>query len=237
MSEPAKRVRPLVARAKPIIAIDGPVGAGKSTVALGLARALGFAYVNTGAMYRAVALAARDAGLKPDDPGLPDKLAPLLESVSIAFAGPQLILNGRDVTAALTEPAIGDLASRFSALPMVRARMRELQRAAGAQGGVVMEGRDIGTAVFPDAEFKFYLDADVKIRAERRFEELRAAGASINRARVMEQLVERDRRDRSREHAPLRCAPDAIVIDSTSLDAARVIEQIKKSIEASAKSS
>ena len=224
-------------RARPLVAIDGPVGAGKSTVALGLARALGFGYVNSGAMYRAVALAAREAGIKPDDSGLSTRLAPLLESISIAFEGTQLILNGRDVTAALTESEIGDLASRFSALPVVRARMRELQRAAGAQGGVVMEGRDIGTAVFPDAEFKFFLDADVKIRAERRFEELRAMGATISRAEVMGQLMERDRRDRSREHAPLRCAPDAIVIDSTSLDATRVIEQIKKRIEASAKSS
>jgi len=223
-------------RARPIIAIDGPVGAGKSTVALGLARALKFAYVNTGAMYRAVALAAREAGISPDDPGLSGRLAPLLESIRIAFAGERLILDGRDVTAALAEPAVGDLASRFSTLPIVRTRMRELQRAAGAAGGVVMEGRDIGTAVFPDAEFKFFLDADVKVRAGRRFAELTARGVKITLAEVLEQLTERDRRDRSREIAPLKCAADAIVIDSTALEARRVIEEIKKRIEAAPKS-
>ena len=224
-------------RARPIVAIDGPVGAGKSTVAMGLARALGFAYINTGAMYRAVALAAREAGINPDDPGQAGKFAPLLESISIAFAGERLILGGRDVTAALAEPEVGDLASRFSTLPIVRARMRELQRAAGAAGGVVMEGRDIGTAVFPDAEFKFFLDADVSTRARRRFEELAARGVKITLAEVLEQLTERDRRDRSRELAPLKCAADAIVIDSTALDARRVIEEIKKRIEATPKSS
>ncbi len=225
-----------VNRARPIIAIDGPVGAGKSTVAMGLARALKFAYVNTGAMYRAVALVAREAGISPDDPGLSGRLAPLLESISIAFAGERLILDGRDVTAALAEPAVGDLASRFSTLPIVRARMRELQRAAGAAGGVVMEGRDIGTAVFPDAEFKFFLDADVRVRAGRRFEELAARGVKTTLAEVLEQLTERDRRDRSREIAPLKCAADAIVIDSTALDARRVIEEIKKRIDATPKS-
>ncbi len=223
-------------RARPIIAIDGPVGAGKSTVAMGLARALKFAYINTGAMYRAVALAAREAGISPDDPGLSGKFAPLLESISIAFAGERLILDGRDVTAALAEPAVGDLASRFSTLLIVRARMRELQRAAGAAGGVVMEGRDIGTAVFPDAEFKFFLDADVRVRAARRFEELATGGVKITLAEVLEQLTERDRRDRSREIAPLKCAADAIVIDSTALDAQRVIEAIKKRIDAAPKS-
>jgi len=223
-------------RARPIIAIDGPVGAGKSTVAMGLARALKLAYINTGAMYRAVALAAREAGISPDDPALSGRLAPLLESISIAFAGERLILDGRDVTAALAEPAIGDLASRFSTLPAVRARMRELQRAAGAAGGVVMEGRDIGTAVFPDAEFKFFLDAGVRVRAGRRFEELAARGVKITLAEVLEQLTERDRRDRSREIAPLKCAADAIVIDSTALDVPRVIQEIKKRIDATPKS-
>jgi len=118
----------------------------------------------------------------------------------------------------------------------VRARMRELQRAAGAAGGVVMEGRDIGTAVFPDAEFKFFLDADVRVRAGRRFEELAARGVKITLAEVLEQLTERDRRDRSRELAPLKCAADAIVIDSTALDVPRVIQEIKKRIDAAPKS-
>ena len=129
------------------------------------------------------------------------------------------------------EPEVGDLASRFSTLGEVRARMRDLQRAAGAQGGVVMEGRDIGTAVFPDAEFKFYLDADVKVRAERRFAELAAKGERISREEVLGQLVERDQRDRSRALAPLKRADDAIVIDATNLTVAQVVAAIKTRIE------
>lgn len=219
--EPAKRVQP-------IIAIDGPVSAGKSTVARELARALGFSYVNTGAMYRVVALAARDAGIEPGDAGLEQRLAPLLKTVDVAFDGERVLLNGRDVTAALAEPEIGDLASRLSTLPAVRARMRELQRAAGAGGAVVMEGRDIGTAIFPDAEFKFFLDADVKVRAERRFTELRGKGVKTSREEVLAQLVERDRRDQSRELAPLRRAPDATVVDSTALAVREVVAAIRK---------
>jgi cytidylate kinase len=137
------------------------------------------------------------------------------------------MLNGRDVTAKLSEPEVGELASRFSALGAVRARMRDLQRAAGADGAVVMEGRDIGTAIFPDAEFKFFLDADVKTRARRRFEELQKKGASIAEHEVLEQLIERDRRDSGRELAPLRRADDAIVIDSTKLSIEAVVAAMK----------
>jgi CMP/dCMP kinase len=227
-------------RTRPIIAIDGPVGAGKSTVASGLARALGFSYVNTGAMYRAVALAARAAGIKPDDADLPAKFAPLLDSIRIAFDGERLLLGShdaapRDVTAGLAEPAIGDLASRYSTLPAVRARLRELQRAAGAAGGVVMEGRDIGTVVFPDAEFKFFLDADLKVRAARRCAELCAQGVNTSLAEVQAQLTERDRRDQARELAPLRRAADAIVIDSTALAIPAVIAALVAHIEARSK--
>src|SRR5207248_6507883 len=131
--------------------------------------------------------------------------------------GDRLMLNGRDVTGALSEPEIGDLASRFSAIESVRDRMRELQRASGARGGIVMEGRDIGSVIFPDAEFKFFLDADVKVRAERRFAELKAKGAADEYQQVLDQLVERDQRDRTRKIAPLVCAPGAIVVDSSRL--------------------
>ncbi len=219
-------------RARPIIAIDGPVGAGKSSVARELARALGFGYINTGAMYRAVALAAREAGIGADDPDLANKFAPLLQSISIGFDGDRLLLDDRDVTEMLADPEISDLASRFSTLPDVRARMREIQRAAGAQGGIVMEGRDIGTAVFPDAEFKFFLDAEVKVRARRRFAELEAGGAHTTYEQVLAQLIERDRRDKGRELAPLRRAGDASLIDSTNLDVADVVALIKTRIEA-----
>ncbi|HVA78980.1 MAG TPA: (d)CMP kinase [Candidatus Binataceae bacterium] len=217
-------------RAKPIVAIDGPVGAGKSTVARGLARELGFSYLNTGAMYRAVAIAARDAGIDSSAPDLEARLAPILAAIGISFDGERIMLDGKDVSERVADPAIGDLASRLSALGAVRARMRALQRAAGREGGVVMEGRDIGTAVFPDAEFKFFLDADVTVRARRRYEELAAKGAAIRLDEVLAQLRERDARDSSRALAPLRRADDAIVVDSTALDIPAVINAIKEHI-------
>jgi CMP/dCMP kinase len=219
-------------RARPVIAIDGPVGAGKSTAARALARALGYTYLNTGAMYRAVAIAAREAGIAFDAPGLEARLEPLLAAIRIGFSGERLLLGGRDVSAQALEPAIGDLASRLSALGAVRARMRELQRAAGEQGGVVMEGRDIGTVVFPDAEFKFYLDAEVAERARRRHAELLAKGTAISLEEVTAMLRERDARDSQRELAPLRAAPDAVVIDSTGLSLDRVVDAMKTRIVA-----
>lgn len=218
-------------RARPVVAIDGPVGAGKSTVARALARALGFAYVNTGAMYRAVAIAARAAGIDPDGAGREAELTRLLERIEIRFDGDRIALDGRDVSAAIGDPAIGDLASRLSTIAAVRARMRELQRAAGRDGGVVMEGRDIGTAIFPDAEAKFFLTADVNVRAARRHAELAAKGAPAAFEDVREQLLERDRRDRERALAPLRPAPDAIEIDSTGSGVDAVVEQMRRRIE------
>ena len=219
-------------RRRPIIAIDGPVGAGKSVAARELARELGFAYLNTGAMYRAVAIVAREAGVSPDDASVEARLAPVLAAIKIKFDGDRILLNGRDVTAIVSEPEVGELASRFSAIGAVRARMRELQRAAGADGGVVMEGRDIGTAIFPDAEFKFFLDADVKTRARRRFEELKKKSASVTEHEVLAQLIERDRRDRGRELAPLRRADDAAQIDSTNLSITAVVAAMKAKINA-----
>jgi len=219
-------------RARPIIAIDGPVGAGKSVVARELARELRYSYLNTGAMYRAVAIAAREAGVSPDDQDVEERLKPVLAAIKIKFDGENILLNGQDVSAAVVEPEIGDLASRFSALGAVRARMRDLQRAAGADGGEVMEGRDIGTAIFPDAEFKFFLEADVKVRASRRYDELKKKGASINEREVLDQLIERDRRDSGRELAPLKRADDAIVIDSTKLSINAVVAAMKAKINA-----
>ncbi|HTW88029.1 MAG TPA: (d)CMP kinase [Candidatus Binataceae bacterium] len=219
------------ARARPIVAIDGPVGAGKSTVARGLAQALGFSYVNTGAMYRAVALAARNLGIAPDDPQLASRLARLLRAIRISFAGDRLLLDGHDVSGELNAPEIGDLASQFSTLQVVRDAMRDLQRQAGAAGGVVMEGRDIGTAIFPDAEFKFFLDADVTVRARRRHAELVAKGVEIAFDEVLAQLRERDHRDRGRELAPLRQASDAMSVDASMLSADQVVKLMKQRIE------
>jgi len=212
-----------VKRARPVVAIDGPVGAGKSTVARRLAEVLGFEYVNTGAMYRAVAVAARAAGISDEDREAERRLGALLERTRIDFSGGRIMLDGRDVSGEIGTPEMSESASRLSTLGVVRARMRDLQRAAGERGAVVMEGRDIGTAVFPDAEFKFFLDASAEVRAERRWRELDARGVRIARAEVLAQLLERDRRDRGRELAPLRPAPDAMVVDASRMSIEEVV--------------
>jgi CMP/dCMP kinase len=224
-------------RERPVIAIDGPVGAGKSTVARALASALGFSYLNTGAMYRAVAVAARAAGIRPQDvTGATDisdsrrinaQLANVLATIEITFNGERVLLAGHDITDVIIEPEIGDLASRLSALPIVREKLLEVQRAAGEGGGVVMEGRDIGTAIFPDAEVKFFLVADANVRAERRYAELMAKGVGTTLEQVATQLAERDERDAGRVLAPLKPAADAIVIDSTARGVAAVVNEMK----------
>jgi cytidylate kinase len=205
------------------------VGAGKSTVARELARALGFDYINTGAMYRAVAIAAHYNDI--DDRAADWRLEKLLDSITISFAGEHVLLDGENITGRISRPEIGDLASRLSTRPVVRDHLRKLQQAAGEDGGVVMEGRDIGTAIFPDAEFKFFLTADIKVRAARRFAELAAGDAAITPAEVLSQLQQRDERDQQRALAPLRQADDAIVIDSTALDVGQVVRAMRARIE------
>jgi len=219
-------------RERPVIAIDGPVSSGKSTAARGLARALGFVYLSTGAMYRAVAIKAREMKIDPDAKDLEDRMRTVLDSARIDFDGERIRLDGRDVSQEISDPAIGDLASRLSTLGVVRERMRDLQRAMGDRGGVVMEGRDIGTAVFPDAEFKFFLEADVNVRAQRRYEELVAKQVPTTLDEVLAQLRERDLRDRSRALAPLKRADDAVEIDATRLDVAQVLDIMKSRIYA-----
>jgi CMP/dCMP kinase len=241
----------VAARERPIVAIDGPVGAGKSTVARALAQALGFSYLNTGAMYRAVAVAARERGISPDavaandGPGAPEAagvedlrkhLAEILATMRITFNGERVMLAGRDISDLITQPQIGDLASRFSAIALVRDRMRDLQRAAGVAGGVVMEGRDIGTVIFPDAEVKFFLVADPAVRAARRYAELAGKGVATTLEEVAAQLAERDRRDAERALAPLKAADDAIVIDSTGRDVAAVVNEMKSRVQAVSRS-
>ncbi|HLH75815.1 MAG TPA: (d)CMP kinase [Candidatus Binataceae bacterium] len=220
---------PTIARPRPVIAIDGPMGAGKSTVARMLAAELGFTYLNTGAMYRAVAVAAQRSGLA-QPPYDEAAISALLATIEIGFEGERVLLDGEDISGLIGAPEVGELASTLSTLSSVRERMGQLQRAAGAGGGVVMEGRDIGTAIFPDAEYKFFLDADPEVRAARRWRELAAAGQRITLEEVRLQLRQRDRRDAERALAPLRCAADAILLDSTHLSLAGVVATLKAAI-------
>ena len=203
-----------------VIAIDGPAGAGKSTIARSLARRLGFTYIDTGAMYRAVALWALRAGIDVDDPF---RLEQLARQAGIEFAAGEntVRLNGEDVTAAIREPHVTEAASKVAAMPGVRRAMRAEQRRIGAERSVVMDGRDIGTVVFPEARVKIYLDAHPQVRAGRRAAE---TGGFVEE--IAREMAERDARDRTRAEAPLTQAPDAEYLDSTAMTPEQVEEAI-----------
>ncbi len=225
-------------RARPIVAIDGPAGAGKSTVAQKLADALGFVLVDTGAMYRVVALAAQRASVPWDDAGRVGALArQLVQKQALAFdraseGGVRVRLEGEDVSRAIRTPDVGMGASQVSAHPEVRAALLELQRQAGREGGVVLEGRDIGTVVFPEAEFKAFLTARPEIRARRRFEELAAKGQTVTFEQTLADTRRRDEQDTLREHAPLRQAPDAVLFDSSDVPVDDVVAQMVARVRA-----
>ena len=210
-----------------MIAVDGPAGAGKSSASRALARRLGFGYVDTGAMYRAVGVLAAERGIDADDAAALGRLVAGLD-FELARDGERLLIGGRDLSAAIRRPEAGGLASRVSTQPVVRQRLVALQRALGAAGGVVMEGRDIGTVVFPDARVKLYLTADPATRAARRAAELRAAAATVDEAALARELAERDRRDAGRAHSPLRPAADAVVLDTTALTLEDVVEAMER---------
>ncbi len=212
-----------------MIAVDGPAGAGKSSASRALARRLGFGYVDTGAMYRAVGVLAAERGIDPDDAAALGRLVAALD-FELARDGERLLVGGRDLSAAIRRPEAGGLASRVSTQPVVRQRLVALQRALGAAGGVVMEGRDIGTVVFPDARVKLYLTADPATRAARRVAELRAAAATVDEAALARELAERDRRDAGRAHSPLRPAADAVVLDTTALTLEEVVEAMERAV-------
>lgn len=205
-------------RERPVVAIDGPVGAGKTTTARKVAEVLGFTYVDTGAMYRAVTLDVLDRDVDPtDEIAVAAMAASSRIELTIGAQGQRTILNGVDVSERIRDRDVTNAVSAVSAMQSVRERMWDIQRYAGKNGGVVMEGRDIGTVVFPDAEIKVFLDASVDIRAHRRYEELKAKGKEIPYDTLKREIVERDRANTERALAPLRKAPDAVVIDTSGM--------------------
>jgi len=210
---------------KLIVAIDGPVGSGKSTLARRVAALLGYTYIDTGAMYRAVALKSMRNNIGFDDASA-GRLVELARATRIdlrAVDGSQLVfLDGEDVTATIRTPEVAQAASKVAVNPGVRHVLVAEQRRAGEAGGVVMEGRDIGTVVFPDAQLKVFLTASPEIRAQRRWREHRQKGDLIDLARTLDEIHERDRRDRERTTSPLVQAEDAVFVDSTAMEAEEV---------------
>lgn len=199
-----------------IVAIDGPAGAGKSTLARRLAARLGFIYIDTGAMYRCVALWARRAGVNGEDHAALERLA--READIVLTGDSRVLLNGEDVTQAIRAPEISQAASKVSAIGGVRRALVEKQQRMGAENSVVMEGRDIGTVVFPNAEVKIFLDATPEVRAERRVKEFREKGLEADPAEVAREMRERDERDRTRADSPLRQAPDSVYVDTSAMN-------------------
>lgn|SRR3990172_5081777 len=221
---------------KIIVAIDGPSGSGKSTVAKLLAGRLGYMYIDTGAMYRAVALQA-----KRDDIDINDSAAliRLCESVKLEFVpdngGLRTILNGEDVSEAIRTPEMSMAASDISARKEVRQALLSLQRRMGENGGVVLEGRDVGTVIFQNAEAKFFLDASLEERGKRRYKELAAKGMNVTLEQTIDDVRKRDINDSSREIAPLKMAADAVLVDSTNLGIVEVVEKMIEGIKARSK--
>jgi len=216
-----------------IIAIDGPSGAGKSTVARRLASELGYLYMDTGAMYRAVALNVLESKIDLTDE---KELRKILEDMRVKLieegSGLRLLLNGRDVTEEIRTPEMSLMASKISELQAVREKMVGIQRDMASKGrGLIAEGRDIGTVVFPRAEVKIYLDASEPERARRRFQELLARGKQVTLEETLTEMHERDRRDQERTLSPLRKAVDAIVIDSTSFGVDVVVNRIVNEVK------
>jgi len=211
-----------------VIAIDGPSGAGKSTVALLLAGMLGFGYLDTGALYRATALGLRRKGISPEDGD--EKIKAALTGVSVSFFGGSVFLNGEDVSAEIRTPEAGHYSSVFSARGPVREFLLPQERSIAQEEDLVAEGRDMTTVVFPEAWKKFYIDANLPERAKRRYEQLKKNGVSITIERATEDVLERDRRDSSRDMAPLRVAADAVYIDSSEMGIEEVVKTMLEAI-------
>lgn len=217
---------------KLIITIDGPAGAGKSTVSKALARKLSYIYLDTGALYRAFAYKVLKEGLLPSDKkGLADLCSRIEIYLENIDGNLNVFVDGENVTKMIRSEEVGLLASTVSAVPIVRERLLSIQREVGEKRGVVAEGRDMGTVVFPYADYKFYLDADVQERIRRRYSELLIGRNSADYKTIAADLIARDRQDQERDAAPLKASEDAIIIDSTRMSVAEVVERIISIIE------
>jgi cytidylate kinase len=215
-----------------VIALDGPSGAGKSTLARLLAQKLGYIYIDTGAMYRAIGWKAKQEGIDPSDE---QKLAELCLRTEVLIMNdngdPRVSVDGRDVSGEIRTPEMGMMASAVSKSPAVRARLLTLQRELGSNGGVVMDGRDIGTVVFPGAEVKFFLDANSEERGRRRYLELKEKGMDVDLAQITKEIQDRDKQDSCRALAPLRKADDAVLLDSTDMSIDDVLATMLSSVK------
>ncbi len=214
------------------VAIDGPSGAGKSTMARRIANDLGFVYVDTGAIYRTVGYYIHLCGIGPRDI---HQITRLIDDVNITITYPEdgiqhMILNGQDITQEIRTPLMSDYASKISAFPVVRSFLLDMQRDMARRHNVVMDGRDIGTVVLPQADVKIFLTASSEVRAHRRFLELQERGETVTYEKVLADLQQRDTQDSSRAIAPLRAAKDAVTVDSTQLDLEQTVAAIRKII-------
>ena len=210
------------------IAIDGPAGAGKSTIAKRVAEELNFMYVDTGALYRAVALCAIQKNIEPDDS---QRVSEMLSEIKVQLAfnyrfEKVVLLDGKDVSSRIRTPEVSMAASKISALPQVRAYLLDLQRDIAKENNVIMDGRDIGTVVLPDARVKIFLTASPQVRAERRYKELSEKGANVSFDEVLRDVNERDYNDSHRKTAPLKPAEDSVFVDTTDLDFEQSVEKI-----------
>ncbi len=213
------------------IAIDGPAGAGKSTIAKKLAKDLGYIYVDTGAMYRAFAYYFLQNSIKAEDvEAISDSCKNVDISISYKDGEQQVLLNNENITAFIRNEEVGNMASATSIYPVVREKLVDLQRALAKKENVVMDGRDIGTVVLPDANVKIFLTASSKVRAERRFKELVEKGIECDIDEIEKDIIERDERDMNRETSPLKIADDAVLLDSSYMDIEGVVSEMKKII-------
>lgn len=214
------------------IALDGPAGSGKSTVAKALARDYNILYLDTGAMYRACGLKALRSGISPQDEAAVEKMLPHLDvTVEYVNGAQKTLLDGEDVSSAIRENSVSMAASHISAHPAVRVKMVELQREIAKRMSCVLDGRDIGTVVLPDAKYKFFVTADSKVRAQRRYEELLQRGQSVDFEKLHSEIVQRDKQDSERKTAPLKAADDACIVDTSNMSIEEVVAKIKAVIQ------